>query len=90
MVSDVLVSRSTYIKLERRELMTRRNILDLFVHFFPHFGEKIDLWFPHGKNCIRVRLKSGCELMFAYNGPKDWMVETADSYIKKMKGVQRM
>lgn len=52
-------------------------------------GESITVWFPNGKNSIRIRKKDGNEFIFTYNNKNNWKFETIDSYIKNMKGGDR-
>lgn len=67
--------------------MRHSDILRQFELYFPNYaGDKIAVWFPNGKNSIRVRHINGEEFIFSYNGRKDWKLETANSYLENMKG----
>lgn len=65
--------------------MNHINILRHFKEVFP-YHLRVKIWFPNGKNSIRVRDEQGKELVFTYESPKVWTIETIDSFIKKMKG----
>lgn len=43
------------------------------------------IWFPNGKNSIRVRLMDKREYIFTYNGPFDWKFETLNNFLKNIK-----
>lgn len=64
--------------------MTHSEILKQFEKMFPNFaGPHIKAWFPHGKNCIRIRHNNNNEYIFTFVSPKDWRFETATSFLKK-------
>ena len=52
----------------------------------PAFAEKVETYFPNGKNSIRVRQKDGKEFIFSFNGEKTWRFETIDQFLAGMKG----
>ena len=64
--------------------MIHKNILKKFIEIFPQYEATIELWFPSGKNRIRVRLIDRREFIFTYNSESDWCLETVDSFIKHM------
>ena len=64
--------------------MLHKNILDNFKIIFPHYAGSIDVWFPSGKDKIRVRLSNGHEFIFSYMNESDWCLETVDRFIKHM------
>lgn len=66
--------------------MIQKEILKQFEVYFPDIAKQMKTWFPNGKHSVRIRIANGREFIFTYNGEEDWMLETADSYIKKMKG----
>lgn len=66
--------------------MLHKKVFNKFETLFPEDAHNTLCWFPTGKNCIRVRLMSGREFIFTYNSDKDWTYETADAFIKRMKG----
>ena len=70
--------------------MVAQQTFEVFKKTLPEYGERTVIWFPSGKNGIRVRLDNGCEFIFIYNNSDDWSFETVDCYIKKMKGGAKM
>lgn len=53
--------------------MGHSEVMKWFESYFPDFsGERIDMWFPNGRNSIRIRQKNGQEFIFTYHGQKDW------------------
>lgn len=70
--------------------MVAGQIFEIFKTVLPTFGEHTTLWFPNGKNGIRIRIDDGCEFIFTYDSKDDWSFETVDRYIKKMKGGAKM
>lgn len=67
--------------------MSHNEIYKKFEKCLPIYaGDKVALWFPNGRNSIRVRLKDGLEYIFSYEGQQDWKFETVKSFIKNMKG----
>ena len=70
--------------------MVAGQIFEIFKTVLPTFGECTTLWFPNGKNGIRIRIDDGREFIFTYDSKDDWSFETVDRYIKKMKGGAKM
>ena len=64
--------------------MFHKDVLKNFKDIFPQCSGQIAMWFPSGKNRIRVRLVNDHEFVFTYNNEKDWCLETVDSFIKHM------
>lgn len=64
--------------------MAHSDILKIFERMFPNYaGVKINVWFPNGRNSIRVRHHNKREYVFTFNGPSDWKLETIESFLKK-------
>lgn len=73
--------------------MTHANILDYFKKVLPYKAENISVWYPNGKNSIRVRMTDGRELIFTMTGKYDWTLETLNHFMqsmKMMKGEKKM
>lgn len=70
--------------------MVANLIFEIFMTLFPTFGEHATMWFPNGKNGIRVRIDDGHEFIFTYDGKDDWSLETIGRYVKKTKGGAKM
>jgi hypothetical protein len=78
--------------------MTHKQVYDLFSKLFPFFASEELLYFPNGKNSIRVRGISQLphihireDIVFSCNhNGREWRLETMDNFIKSMKeGVKR-
>lgn len=66
--------------------MLHKDVYVWFTVIFPQYTDKIKESFPCGKNAVRLRLLDQTEFVFTYEGPKDWRLETVDSFIKRVKG----
>lgn len=63
--------------------MAHSDVLKWFELYFPQFGgENVAVWFPNGRNSIRVRQTNGQEFVFTYSGKDDWKFETVKSFLK--------
>ena len=57
--------------------MSHSEVMKWFESYFPDYsGDRIDMWFPNGRNSIRIRQKNGQEFIFTYHNQKDWKFET--------------
>ena len=64
--------------------MAHADILKIFERMFRSYaGTKIAVWFPNGRNSIRIRHNNKREYIFTYFGPSDWKFETVESFLKK-------
>lgn len=68
--------------------MTHRDVLRHFKNLFPEYVYEIDIWFPNGKNSIRIRLKHKEEFVFSIDDPKKWRFETVENFIANMRGAR--
>ncbi|HKL79278.1 MAG TPA: methionyl-tRNA synthetase [Mobilitalea sp.] len=55
------------------------------LYFGQYSGINTELWFPNGKNSIRIRQTNKQEFVFTCNSPKDWKFETIKSYMNSIK-----
>lgn len=55
--------------------MSHKKLFSLFEECFPDYADKTKLFLKDGKNCIKVRLFTGEELIFTVYGPKHWKLE---------------
>lgn len=70
--------------------MSHNEVYKWFELYFPFYsGDKVVMWFPNGKNSIRIRQTNGAEFIFTYNEKHDWKFETVSSFLKSMKGGKR-
>lgn len=65
--------------------MTHTNVLMKFKEMFPNYFEKSTIWFPNGKNSIRVRMIDGRDLVFSIDEKGKWIFETLSHYIDRME-----
>lgn len=66
--------------------MSHNEVYKWFERFFPSYaGDSVEMWFPNGKNSIRVRRTGHLDFVFSYNGPRDWKFETVESFIDGVK-----
>lgn len=64
--------------------MTNKQVFEQFVNMFQNLStEKVEIWFPNGKNSIRIRTVSKREFIFTYNGSADWILETTNNFLKR-------
>lgn len=66
--------------------MTHNCVYDIFEKKFNKIAGQIEVWFPNGKNSIRIRLDDKNEYIFTFNSESDWSLETVNSYLKRVKG----
>ena len=65
--------------------MGHKDIFNIFSTMFPTFTNNIKVWFPNGKNSIRVRYISSPDCVFTYDNNKNWKLETVNSFAKKFE-----
>lgn len=67
--------------------MTHRQLYNKFIETFPHFVNDQIVYFPNGRNSIRIRgitgfSPSNCEVIFTTNpNGSEWRLESLDYYI---------
>lgn len=69
--------------------MTHKDIYKEFNQVFKDLSSTVEMWFPNGKNSIRVRDKYKAEYIFTFNSPRNWSIETVENFIAKLKGDKR-
>lgn len=62
--------------------MPHKEILKKYKEITKTKDEDIIVWFPCGKNAIRIRPKKGIEFVFSYYTDKKWCLETIDKFIE--------
>lgn len=72
---------------EEEDAMPNTGILEKFKEVMKLTNEEIIFWVPNavGRNTIKVRLKDHSELIFSYSSPRNWRLETAESYVRSLK-----
>lgn len=67
--------------------MGHHDLIPIFERLFPTcLGTAIYVWFPNGKNSIRLRMKDKREFIFTYHDEAHWQLETLDNFINRLKG----
>lgn len=71
--------------------MTHRQVYGLFRDIFPNNYNADTIYFPNGKNSIRLRGTVGLysdkmDYVFTYVDAKRWRLETVDFFIDRLKG----
>lgn len=70
--------------------MAHSDVFKWFELYFPQYsGEKVAVWFPNGRNSVRIRQTNGEEFIFTYGGKDDWKFETVKSFLKATKGEKK-
>lgn len=76
--------------------MTHNDVYKKFASFFPDYASDVDLWFPNGKNSVRIRSKGRAEFVkglpeyvFTYNGDFEWSFETIKNHLSRTKNERR-
>ena len=64
--------------------MTRKDVFEAFKDIAHISDERIDTWFPNGRNSVRVRLKTKQELIFTYHTKNYWRLETKGAFLTDM------
>lgn len=65
--------------------MTPKDVYKAFRDISRTTDEDIEMWFPNGKDSIRVKLRNKQELIFTYDSPKYWRIETRGAFLTDMK-----
>lgn len=73
--------------------MTHNQVYKTFVKMFPIYANDNLVYFPNGKNSIRIRgiqgffcMKTQQDIIFSCNNDcSEWKLETLDNFIKSMK-----
>lgn len=69
--------------------MSHNEVFNRLKKNFPFYADQTELWFPNGKNSIRLRMKNGQELIFnCDNSNRRIRLETVSSYLAEMKGAK--
>lgn len=66
--------------------MIHDDIYKEFLVNFPFYKNKIEHWFPAGKDTIRIRLLDNSEYIFTYHSPLNLRLETVESFIPTLLG----
>lgn len=65
--------------------MAHKDVFEIFKTLFPMYAEKATMWFPNGKNSVRVRIDElRQDFIFTFLGKKEWRFETVDIFTKTL------
>lgn len=70
--------------------MLQKDVFNKFKELFPQHAEQIEMWFPNGKNSVRVRDYNKHDYVFTYHGRNSWSFETVDCHVERMRGGSKM
>lgn len=65
--------------------MSHNEVLKMFKNVFPTYSENMSIWFPNGKDSIRVRMYNGTTYIFTFRGGHDWRFETERSFVNSIR-----
>ena len=76
--------------IHRRAGVLQEKVYCKFKSMFPDMAQSIAVWFPNGRDSIRIRDINKHELIFTYHSDTDWRLETVNKFLKNMKGGCKM
>lgn len=66
--------------------MNHKEVYRWFELYFPDYaGDRVDIWFPNGRNSVRIRHINGQEFIFTFDGDKVLRFETIDSFLNDIR-----
>lgn len=65
--------------------MTHKKVYETFKDLFNVEDEEVSAWFQNGLNSIRVRNQNRVEFVFTYENDHDWVLETAEHFLKRLE-----
>jgi hypothetical protein len=66
--------------------MLHSELIKRYQGIFRYSAQDVDVWFPNGKDSIRVRLKKNREeQIFTYKDEKTWQLETVTNFLKNIR-----
>jgi len=66
--------------------MVHSKVYEYFKAIFP--GGLVDKWFPAGYNAVRIRYKTGREVVFIYEDSNKWCLETLEYFIERVEKIR--
>ena len=76
--------------IHRRAGVLQEKVYCKFKSMFPDMSKYTAVWFPNGRNSIRIRDINRHELIFTYCDENNWRLETVNEFLKNMKGGCKM
>ena len=65
--------------------MTHREIFEAFTKIFAISNNPVQKWWKKGNNTLRIRLKTGPDVIFTYLSPDEWKIETSFALTELLK-----
>lgn len=65
--------------------MAPKDVFKAFLDITRTTEKDIEMWFPNGKDSIRVKFKNRQELIFTYYSKNYWRLETRGAFLTDMK-----
>lgn len=69
--------------------MTHKKVHENFVRIFPGVAGRTFQWFQNGKDSIRLRIAFQDDMIFSYTNPKDWRLESVETWLDSNRGVAK-
>jgi hypothetical protein len=66
--------------------MVHAQVYDFFRQVLPLEEKEAKVYFPNGRNSIRIRKRNGQEFIFSYRSQTEWAYETVDLFLARLKG----
>lgn len=64
------------------------NHAEVYMEYLRRFNvddSDVLVWYPYGSHCIRVRMKSGSEMVFFFHHDKDWGLLSKDAWLNYLR-----
>lgn len=65
--------------------MTHKEVLAKLKEICTIEDDETAVWFPNGRNSVRVRSKLYGEFIFTYHSKKKWRLESVESFLDSIK-----
>lgn len=69
--------------------MVHAQVYSFFKKVMPLEEKEATVYFPNGRNSIRIRKKNGQEFIFSYRSETEWSYETVDLFLARLKGEKK-
>lgn len=69
--------------------MTHKKVHENFIRIFPGVAGRTFQWFQNGKDSIRLRIAFQDDMIFSYTNPKDWRLESVETWLDSNRGVAK-
>lgn len=62
--------------------MSHKKVYENFKRLFGNIEPTVFQWFQNGKNSIRLRVAFKEDMIFTYDGPDNWRLESIDRWMR--------